>query len=218
MNCVEACLAEPVLSLRRARVEVAGGRRPLLSVPSLDLFPGDRVVVSGPSGSGKSTLLATLAGRWAPGLRFTGERRTAAARIGFVPQRGLDAIHPLQPLATQLRRVSGASADRVTEVLTRVGLDDEALRRRRPAEMSRGQAQRASLALAALTGARLVLADEPTSALDHETRDQTLRLLGETVGGEQVLVLSTHDPQVARELATRRLLIADGELTEVSAA
>lgn len=213
----EACARSAVLSLRGARVEVHDGQRALLCVHELDLFPGDRVVVSGPSGSGKSMLLATLAGRWAPGLTFTGHRVGSAERIGFVPQRGLDALHPLMPLTTQLRRVSGASPGRVAEVLNRVGLDDPALQRRRPASMSGGQAQRASVALAALTGARLILADEPTSALDHETRDQTLHLLGEIVDDTQALVISTHDPEVAMGLATRRLMVSEGEITEVAA-
>ena len=96
----------------------------LLTLPELDVYPGDRIVITGPSGSGKSLLLSCLTGRWAPGLTFTGERECAAERIGFVPQRGLEALHPLMQIRRQLRAVTGASQARVEEVLTAVGLDD----------------------------------------------------------------------------------------------
>lgn len=207
--------SRPILSLRDAEVRAADGTR-LLLVASLDVLAGQRIAVTGPSGSGKSLLLSTLTGRWPAGLGFTGERTTAVDRIGFVPQRGLDALHPLIPLARQLRLVTGAAPDRIVSVLESVGLDDPALHRRRPAELSGGQAQRASVALAALTNAPLVLADEPTSALDHESRDQTLRLLEEIVGPRQTLVVATHDTAVVRALAARHLAVSDGVVTELS--
>lgn len=210
-----AGLGSPVISLRDAHVSVVATGATLLTVPALDLFPGDRVVVTGPSGSGKSMLLSTLAGRWAVGLRFTGERAASSGRIGFVPQRGLDALHPLIGLARQLQRVTGVTPAGVADVLRAVGLTDPALHRRRPTEMSGGQQQRAAVALAALTRAPLILADEPTSALDHVTRDQTLELLLSIVDPSQALVVATHDGAVAERLATRRLTIARGVLEEI---
>ncbi|MFT3877403.1 MAG: ATP-binding cassette domain-containing protein [Propioniciclava sp.] len=207
----------PVITLRDARVSVVRADTTLLSVPNLALYPGDRVVVTGPSGSGKSMLLSTLTGRWAAGLRFTGERTASFDRVGFVPQRGLDALHPLIGLARQLHRVTGATPARVTEVLHATGLTDPALHRRRPTEMSGGQQQRAAVALAALTRAPLILADEPTSALDHDTRDQVLELLLGIVDADQVLVVATHDGAVAERLATRRIAVRRGVLTELPA-
>ncbi|OFI37648.1 ABC transporter ATP-binding protein [Arthrobacter sp. SW1] len=200
----------PLVSLQDARVRKADGTV-LLSVAELTVMPGERVVVTGPSGSGKSLLLASLAGRWAPGLAFEGRRSASFARVGFVPQRGLDALHPLIPLGRQLRRVTDASAARVTEVLAAAGLPDAGLQHRRPAELSGGQAQRAAVALAALSDAPLVLADEPTSALDPESRDLVLRLLDELIGAERTLVVSTHDEEVADALATRRIRVAEGQ-------
>lgn len=205
-----------MLSVRNARVRSVDEGRTLLTIDELELYPGERVVVTGPSGSGKSLLLSTLTGRWAVGLRFEGERTAQLPRIGYIPQRGLDALHPLSPLGRQLRRVTGADAERVGEVLDSVGLADPALRRRRPTELSGGQAQRAAIALAVLTEAPLILADEPTSALDHESRDQTLRMLDAVIGEQQTLVVVTHDSAVADALATRHITIAAGRIAEVA--
>lgn len=216
IETVGARASVAILSLRDAVVCTADGRA-LLAVPALDLLPGERIVITGESGSGKSLLLSTLTGRWPAGLDFRGERTAAFDRTGFVPQRGLDALHPLIPLARQLRAVTGASPARVAEVLDSVGLTDADLQRRRPTELSGGQAQRAAVALAALTDAPLILADEPTSALDHESRDQTLRLLERIVRPEQTLVVATHDPTVAEVLGTRHLRLAQGAITEVDA-
>lgn len=201
-----------LVTLNEARVCTAGDGQLLLAIPSLTVYAGERLVVTGPSGSGKSLLLGTIAGRWAPGLRFFGERSASFTRVGFVPQRGLDALHPLIPLGRQLERVTRATPSRVKEVLAAVGLHDAALQRRRPAELSGGQAQRAAVALAALSDAPLVLADEPSSALDHESRDLLLRLLDDVLGPERTLVMSTHDPVVAEVLATRRISLSAGTI------
>lgn len=149
---------------------------------------------------------------------MTGTRIARLPRIGLVPQRGLDALHPLVPLARQLRAVTGSSPERVAEVLDAVGLSDPALRRRRPAELSGGQTQRAAVALAALTRAPLIVADEPTSALDPDSRDRTLRLLESVVDDRQTLVVATHDTTVATLLGDRHLRMSAGRPTDVSRA
>lgn len=204
----------PLVSLRNVTIIAEDDGRTLLDVPSLDLYAGERIAVTGPSGSGKSMLLRTFTGDWPAGVRFDGERTVNLSRIGFVPQRGLDALHPLMPVGRQLRRVTRASAERVARVLDSVGLSDPALQKRRPTELSGGQAQRATVALAALTDAPLILADEPTSALDHESRDLMLGLLLDIVGDDQTLVVTTHDPVVADTLATRRISVRQGEILD----
>lgn len=211
---LEATIPEPLLSLRDAVVTAEADGRVLLDVPALDLHAGERVAVTGPSGSGKSLLLSTFTGRWPVGVAFDGTRTTALTRIGFVPQRGLDALHPLLPLGRQLSRVAGAGPARITEVLDAVGLADPELRRRRPTELSGGQAQRAAVALAALTDAPLVLADEPTSALDRESRDLMLHMLLDLLGEGRTLVVTTHDPLVAEVLGARRIGVEAGKVTE----
>ncbi|WP_347038322.1 ATP-binding cassette domain-containing protein [Glutamicibacter halophytocola] len=89
------------------------------------------------------------------------------------------------PLGRQPRKASGRGAQAVEDTLASVGLDDPRLLRRRPAELSGGQAQRAAVALAALSSAPLILADEPTSALDEASRDKILCLLDTVVSAQR---------------------------------
>lgn len=199
----------PVVALAGADVRGRDGRV-LLRVDDLTIRAGDRIAVTGPSGAGKTLLLRALSGRLPTGLTLIGRRDAVAPRVAIVPQRGLDALHPLVPLARQLRAVTRAPRERIAAVLAAVGLGDTGAARRRPAELSGGQAQRAALALAVLSDAPLVLADEPTSALDHETRDRVLDVLAAVIGPAQALVVTTHDEAVAARLGAGRLRVVDG--------
>lgn len=199
----------PVVALAGADVRGRDGRV-LLRVDDLTIRAGDRIAVTGPSGAGKTLLLRALSGRLPAGLTLIGRRDAVAPRVAIVPQRGLDALHPLVPLARQLRAVTRAPRERIAAVLAAVGLGDTGAARRRPAELSGGQAQRAALALAVLSDAPLVLADEPTSALDHETRDRVLDVLAAVIGPAQALVVTTHDEAVAARLGAGRLRVVDG--------
>ncbi|MGO2806719.1 MAG: ATP-binding cassette domain-containing protein [Glutamicibacter arilaitensis] len=208
----------PVFQLRNARLSVRASAQSLLAVDELTLYPAERVVITGPSGAGKSLLLSMITGRWAPALEFCGTRTCHASRIGYIPQRGQDALHPLLPLGRQLAKATAAAAQRVGEVLAAVGLDDPRLHRRRPAELSGGQGQRAAIALAVLSGAPLILADEPTSALDHSSRDRTLSMLQSVLTEKQTLVMVTHDPVAAQALATRQLAVDSGRIIPLQSA
>lgn len=205
----------PLVSLRDVDLVAAHDGSTLLHVDALDVHAGDRLCLVGPSGAGKSLLLAALAGRPPAGVLLRGTRRAAPGlRTGSVPQRGQDALHPLLPVATQLRRATGRPAADVAAALARLGLTEPATARRRPAELSGGQAQRAAVALAALSGAQVVLADEPTSALDPASRDETVALLLSLVAADApvALVVATHDTAVPALLGARTMHVEDGRL------
>ncbi|MBM7050632.1 MULTISPECIES: ATP-binding cassette domain-containing protein [unclassified Rothia (in: high G+C Gram-positive bacteria)] len=192
-------------------------RKTLLQVPSLIINAGERVVLTGDSGSGKSLMLSLLAGTTSPALGVTGAITRTYNCCGFIPQRGIEALHPLNKITRQLQQVTGQPKNRVEETLRAVGLDPHHVGRRRPAEISGGQAQRVAIALAVLADAQLIVADEPTSALDHETRDQTLDLLLSVISSQQTLVLTTHDPEVAQRVDGRRIEVHRGVMTSMTA-
>lgn len=202
----------PLVRLTDAVVRGDDGRE-LLRVGRFVVAAGDRITLTGPSGAGKTLLLRLLAGRLSPGLRLDGAREATLGKVAVIPQRGLDALHPLIPVHRQLRAVTGAAPARVRDVLAAVGLDDTRTIRRRPAELSGGQAQRAAIALAALSDAPLVVADEPTSALDHATRDRILSLFAAVIAPTQALVLSTHDRHVADRLGSIRVRVDRGAVS-----
>ncbi len=197
---------------------------------SLELLPGEVVLVFGPSGCGKSTLLAILGGldrSYQGRLELFGQdvstlgdgalSELRGRRIGFVFQ----AFHLLPELSV-LENVTAPSlfghaahADvvrRGREVLERVGLLDRA--EARPPELSGGQRQRVAIARALFREPELLLCDEPTGNLDRRTGEQIIELFAELHRelGTTMLVV-THEDRMKR-LATRTLDMLDGRLVE----
>lgn len=190
------------------------GREAVLHEAALTVDRGESVAVMGPSGSGKSTLLYCLSGVITPddgdvyfgdvrvnGLPDAGRARLRRSAFGFVFQfPGLlpelladeNVAIPLM-LAGTARREAVARARALFPAL---GLDG--LERRRPGELSGGQAQRVGVARALVLEPDVVFADEPTGALDTETGDEVMTLLLSTVRDRRAaLVLVTHDERVA---------------------
>ncbi len=192
----------------------------------LDIRSGEAVAAMGPSGSGKSTLLHCLAGIESPSagevwlgaqrIDHLGETaRTAIRRrrFGFVFQSGhlLPELPAEENVALPLlleghaRRRAVAEARRWFEPLGLAGLE-----RRRPGELSGGQAQRVTIARALVTQPAVVFADEPTAALDRSTGHEVIGLLvsAARTSGAGVLIV-THDPEVAAA-CDRTILLSDG--------
>ncbi|MCX5149261.1 ABC transporter permease [Streptomyces sp. NBC_00320] len=203
------------------------GRWPLHAVVTgfneltLDAEPGTTIAVVGENGAGKTTLLRALLGltpRAHAELRLGDTDVTALPphkrQVAWVPQDG--ALFPhLSALANtayglRARRVPRAEARREAQQwLDRLGVGH--LARRKPAQLSGGQAQRVALARALATRPRLLLLDEPLAALDQTTRARvrhTLRTHLAGFGG--VCLIVTHDPVEAVSLADRVLVLADG--------
>jgi len=195
---------------------------------SLDIPAGQSVSIMGPSGSGKSTLLHCLAGILKPDhgdISLGGEpvslssdaarSRLRLDRMGFVFQDGqllpeLPAIENVAlPLLLQGRSRTEAFT-RAGDWLGRLGL--AGLERRRPGQLSGGQAHRVAIARALVGAPAVVLADEPTGALDQATGAEVMRVLTAAAKGVGAsLVVVTHDAKVA-SWCERHIEIVDGQV------
>ena len=192
---------------------------------SLSLRDCEFVAILGPSGSGKTTLLNIIGGldRYDSGdliingistKKYT-DRDWDSYRnhtIGFVFQSYNLIPHQTVlanvELALTISGVSGAERRRrATEALQKVGLGN--LMHKPPTEMSGGQMQRVAIARALVNDPDILLADEPTGALDSETSIQVMELLKE-VAKDRLVVMVTHNPELAHQYATRIVQLKDG--------
>ena len=218
-----------MLQIKNIRKEYKTGElvQKALDGVSLNLRDNEFVAILGPSGSGKTTLLNIIGGldRYDSGdLIINGistkkykERDWDSYRnhtIGFVFQ-----SYNLIPHQTLLANVelaltiSGISKaerkKRAQEALARVGLGEQV--HKKPSQLSGGQMQRVAIARALVNNPDIVLADEPTGALDSETSIQVMELLQE-VARDRLVVMVTHNPELAQQYATRIVNLRDGKI------
>ena len=113
-------------------------------------------------------------------------------------------------LALTISGISGAERQkRAEEALRKVGLGEQM--HKKPNQLSGGQMQRVAIARALVNDPDIVLADEPTGALDSDTSVQVMDLLKE-VAKDRLVVMVTHNPELARQYATRTVSIRDGKI------
>ena len=189
---------------------------------------GQSVAVMGPSGSGKSTLLhclsgilpvtsgeITVGGTSVTSLNDAGRSRLRLKAFGFVFQDGqlVPELPANENVALPLMLAGASRRSAIREAnswLTKVGLESE--RKRRPGEMSGGQAQRVAVARALASSPSVVFADEPTGALDQATGHEIMQILTTTARmSGATLVVVTHDPNVAA-WCDRLIEIRDGRI------
>ena len=198
---------------------------------SLSFRDNEFVAILGPSGSGKTTMLNVIGGldHFDSGdLLIDGistkdfhDRDWDAYRnnrIGFVFQ-----SYNLIPHQTILENVELALAltgvghaerrQRARKALEAVGLGEHV--NKRPSQLSGGQMQRVAIARALINDPEIVLADEPTGALDSTTSVQVMDLLKD-VARDRLVIMVTHNPDLAYEYATRIVNLADGKITDDS--
>ena len=183
-----------------------------LHFPDVDVAQGSVVLLSGPSGCGKSTWLALVAGLVKPGAgsltvadqslaTLTGMAADAwrARNIGFLPQKlHLSAALTVAQNLAMAQWAAGQNEDPQRIAATLVSLGVTELARRKPAQLSGGQAQRVALARAVLLSPKVLLADEPTASLDDEAAAFAITLLVKTAQAQgATLVIATHDARVA---------------------
>ena len=197
---------------------------------SLDIMPGEFLLLMGPSGSGKTTLVSILGGMLTPtagsvealGVQLTtlGRRQLAAFRlrsVGFVFQGfnlfgALTARENVQ-LALALKGVkSRDAANRARALLDEVGLAGKG--ERTPHDLSAGEKQRVAIARALAGEPPLIMADEPTASLDSENGRVITALLRSLAKLRGCAVLTvTHDQRIA-DIADRILHLEDGKLRD----
>ena len=198
---------------------------------SLSFRDNEFVAILGPSGSGKTTMLNVIGGldHFDSGdLLIDGistkdfhDRDWDAYRnnrIGFVFQ-----SYNLIPHQTILENVELALTltgvghterrERAREALEKVGLGEHV--NKRPSQLSGGQMQRVAIARALINDPEIVLADEPTGALDSTTSVQVMDLLKD-VARDRLVIMVTHNPELAYQYATRIVNLADGKITDDS--
>ncbi len=198
---------------------------------SLSFRDNEFVAILGPSGSGKTTLLNIIGGldRYDSGDLIINEISTKMYKdrdwdsyrnhtIGFVFQ-SYNLI-PHQNVLSNVElalTISGISKSerkrRAKEALERVGLGNQM--HKRPNQMSGGQMQRVAIARALVNDPDILLADEPTGALDTETSIQVMELLKE-VAKDRLVIMVTHNPELAQKYATRIVKLCDGKIIDDS--
>ena len=187
------------------------------------------VSILGPSGCGKTTLLNIIGGldHYTDGDLVIGKRSTKEYtdrdwdvyrnhRVGFIFQ-----AYNLIPHQTVLGNVelaltiAGISKEervaRAKQALDRVGLSNQYYKR--PNQLSGGQCQRVAIARALVNDPEILLADEPTGALDTVTSVQIMDLIKE-ISRERLVIMVTHNPELAEEYSTRIIKLLDGEVLE----
>ena len=211
--------------------ETAGFKQKALDNVSIKFRENEFVSILGQSGSGKTTLLNIVGGldQYTKGDLIINGISTKKFkdrdwdtyrnhRVGFVFQ-----SYNLIPHQTALQNVelaltlSGVSKEerrkRAKEALKKVGLEDHM--NKRPNQMSGGQMQRIAIARALVNNPDILLADEPTGALDSETSIQVMELLKE-IAKDKLVIMVTHNPDLAEEYSTRIIKLLDGKVVNDS--
>jgi putative ABC transport system permease protein len=189
------------------------------------------VAILGPSGSGKTTMLNIIGGldRYDSGDLIINGKSTKEFKdkdwdayrnncIGFIFQSYnlIGHISVLQNVEMSMT-LSGVSAKKrrrkALEVLNKVGLKEHA--HKRPNQLSGGQMQRVAIARALVNDPEIIMADEPTGALDSQTSIQILELIKE-IAKDKLVIMVTHNPELAENYASRIIKFKDGNLIDDS--
>ena len=223
-----------MLRLKNITKEYVTGDTKVEALKGVDLEFRENEFVSilGQSGCGKTTLLNIIGGldRYTDGDLYINGKSTKLYKdsdwdtyrnhtIGFIFQ-----SYNLIPHQTVLSNVelaltlSGVSAEerrkRATDALEKVGLADQL--NKKPNQMSGGQMQRVAIARALVNNPDILLADEPTGALDSETSVQIMELLKE-IAKDRLVIMVTHNPDLAEEYSTRIIRLLDGKVIDDTA-
>lgn len=198
---------------------------------SLEVFPGERVVVCGPSGSGKSTLIRCInqlekhesGDIRAAGVELTGRSdslKRIRAKIGMVFQQfnlfpHLTVMDNLTLGPMRARNLPRERAETLARrYLERVKIPEQA--GKYPRQLSGGQQQRVAIARSLCMEPEIMLFDEPTSALDPEMINEVLEVMTELAESRMTMVVVTHEMGFARRVADKMVFMDHGEIVETA--
>lgn len=208
------------------------GKNEILKGIDFNVEKGEVIAIVGPSGSGKTTLLrgiSFLEKSQKGHMEFADKSidmskasrsdiKDIRMKMGFVFQsfnlfKNMTALkNVMEPLKTS-RGVEAKEAERIAkEVLKQVGMLDKM--NKYPDELSGGQQQRVAIARAICYNPELVLFDEATSALDPELTKEVLNVMRDLASSGMTMVVVTHEMGFAREIASRVILMEDGQIVE----
>lgn len=211
--------SEPVASARAVSARYSDTE--VLHNVNVDIAPGDVVALMGRNGAGKSTLLATLVGLRGTSSGEVRVRGTDPARVtstelvrlvGYVPQEPGDLLTAMS-VADECRdadRDAGVEPGTTRAILAL--LAPEVHDGTHPRDLSEGQRLLLTLAIVLAARPPLLLLDEPTRGLDYPTKARLTTVIADLAHAGHGVVLATHDVELAAELATRVIVLADGEV------
>jgi len=223
-------MPEPIIKARNLTKSFGSDHTAVIAVNNvtIDIQPGEVVLIMGPSGSGKTTLLSMLGGLLNPskgtieidGTNITTLKESAlpeirALKLGFIFQAFnlLDALTVEENILFPAQLHPGGineARGRANKLIDKLGLEKR--RHALPQTLSGGEKQRVAIARALINEPKVILADEPTGNLDSQTGQEVMMILHD-IAREQgySVVLVTHDPRV-EDIADRILWLEDGKL------
>lgn len=221
--------ADPIIHIKN--VYKFFGKLPALLDVSLDIYPGEKVVIIGPSGSGKSTLLRSInkletislgqlhvngIDLYSPETNINGLRQELGMvfqSFNLFPHKTVLQNLTMAPI--KLRKMDPHEAEVMAmDLLEKVGISEKA--RVYPATLSGGQQQRVAIARALAMNPKIMLFDEPTSALDPEMIGEVLDVMVKLAREGMTMVCVTHEMGFAREVADRMVFMDKGQILEMN--
>lgn len=211
--------AEPILELENVAVNY--GAKVALKNISVAISPGEIVAVMGRNGAGKSTLLSSIAGlrKLERGLvRVCGvdpqmlKGKELITKIGFIPQEASDLLYA-QSVEEELRHSdndNGVPSGTTSRLLARLLPDIDA--DVHPRDLSEGERLCLVLAIVLANNPPLLILDEPTRGLDYRAKDRLIAAIRECRDLESAVIVASHDVELIAEIATRVIVLADGEI------
>jgi ATP-binding cassette subfamily C protein LapB len=215
------------ISLEKVRYSYPDSAMQQLNIADLSLHAGERVLVAGAVGCGKSTLLKILAGLYRPaeGRVRLGDAdlwevdpQLVTSQIGYLPQ----SVHLFKGSLRSNLAFSGTAGDaRLLKIARDLGVHAIAAQSAQGMDLplseggeglSGGQKQLVALARVVINQPTIWLLDEPTASLDAESEARVWRVLADNVRPQDILIVATHRPQQAMKIATRVLVMHQGEI------